>query len=126
MTDTKEQVVVLVGHCGPDEWMLRSAIGRALPEAMIRVAHSDAEFQAALAAGSLCLLNRVLDGAFDDPHGQDLIERTLASGAKAMVVSNFEETHDAAVQAGALRGFGKAAVNEAATAELLQAAIHLP
>ena len=74
-------VVVLVGHCGPDEWMLRSAIQRALPEAEIEVVHDDAGMQAHRTSGRLLLVNRVLDGGFANTSGLDLLAEAVEGGA---------------------------------------------
>ena len=122
MSQSPRQLVILVGHCGPDEWMIRSSASRSLPEATVEVAHSDAELSRLVEPGCLCLLNRVLDGDFKETHGQALIRELIEGGSRAMLVSNFEEAQTDAVAAGALPGFGKAAINEAETAERLQGA----
>ena len=115
-------VVVLVGHCGPDEWMLRSAIQRALPEAEIEVVHDDAGMQAHRTSGRLLLVNRVLDGGFANTSGLDLLAEAVEGGASAMLISNFQDAQALAQSKGAIEGFGKSAVNDQATMDLLQAA----
>lgn len=122
MNPSTPQHVVLVGHCGPDEWMIKSAVGRVLPKASIDAVHNDTELGAAVTEGSLCLLNRVLDGDFEASHGQELIEGLLAKAARPMLVSNFEDAQTEAVAAGAMPGFGKSELNVPQTAVLLQEA----
>ncbi len=67
----------------------------------------------------LVLINRVLDQT--GSAGMDIIRELKASDSlpPTMVVSNYEETQVQAVAAGAVRGFGKAALN-AQTIEQLQ------
>jgi two-component system chemotaxis response regulator CheY len=122
MNPSIPQHVVLVGHCGPDEWMIKAAVGRSLPNASIEMAHNDTELDTFVTEGSLCLLNRVLDGDFEATHGQDLIKAILTKVARPMLVSNFKEAQVEAVAAGALPGFGKSELNVPQTVALLQEA----
>ena len=123
MTSNLVSKVVLVGHCGPDEWMLRSAISRALPDIDIVAVHDEDQLKTYLSAGNLLLMNRALDGDFSVSLAVDLLPDTIASGARVMVISNFEDVQQAALSVGACRGFGKSDVNATATADLLKAAV---
>ena len=114
--------VVLVGHCGPDEWMLRSAVERALPGVRIEAVHDEASLEPHLSAGRVLLVNRVLDGGFANTSGLDVIAMAVPRGSTALLVSNFEDAQQAAVAAGAHEGFGKSQLNHPKTAEILQAA----
>lgn len=97
--------IVLVGHCGPDTSMLKSALRSVAPEAVIAVADSEEEL-ARLAPGSdLLLVNRVLDGDFGVSEGLELAGRH--PGPAFMLVSDYAEAQARAEAAGARPGFGK-------------------
>ncbi len=71
---------------------------------------------------ALVLVNRVLDG--DGASGMDVL-RQLKADAKAgavpvMLVSNYEDAQQQAVAAGAVRGFGKAALGQPAMLGLVR------
>jgi hypothetical protein len=115
---------VLIGHCGPDSFLLRNAVRRAVPGATIAVADDDQALRPHLQRDRVLLVNRVLDGSFGAESGIELIAK-LAGYAPApvmMLVSNYADAQDIAVAVGAVRGFGKRDVNSAHTAELLAAA----
>lgn len=100
--------ILLVGHCGPDAFMLRSTARSFVPEAKIEMINDMAKVLDKLDTANLILVNRVLDGQFDSDDGIGLIEQ-LAPKAKGklMLVSNFEEAQARAVAVGAIPGFGK-------------------
>lgn len=101
--------IVLVGHCGPDSFALRSAMQSFVPGAVVESADSQEEAEAAAVSSDLLVINRVLDGDFATPSGVELI-RTLALqgvGARLMLVSNFADAQHEAEAAGAVPGFGK-------------------
>jgi len=106
MSEAKKRVV-LVGHCGPDSYALRSAVSSAAPGVEVVFANDDAELEKIAQGSSLLLVNRVLDGDFAEESGMALIGRLAANGAKVMLVSNFPEAHAEAEKLGALPGFGK-------------------
>ena len=114
--------MVLVGHCGPDTWMIKGAVDRAVPGVPIDVVTDQRELMAHLRPGRVLLLNRQLDGVFDAELGHDLIAPALDAGAVPMLVSNFAEAQEAAQAAGGHEGFGKSAVNDETTADLLRSA----
>ncbi len=116
--------VVLVGHCRPDAWMLSSMLRRAAPGHRVEMAGSDKELHEHLDDADLLVVNRVLDGAFPDESGIALIQR-LGEDSKApmILISNFENAQDAAVEAGAARGFGKRELNSPHAAALVRAAL---
>lgn len=144
---TPRDSVLLVGHCGPDAWMLRSMVQRTLPDARVEVINSQRELNAVADRSRVWLVNRVLDGHFDADGGLDLIERAFTSqrygvvrqpdaasaadqpsddGSDAaialMLISDFPDAQRDAEQRGALPGFGKSAVNaDRARERLLQA-----
>ena len=118
--------VVLVGHCGPDSWALKSAVGSAIPGAKIESANRQRELEEVVARADLLLVNRQLDGAFDVDTGAELIRAVRASqGPKAMLISNYPEAQAEAEAAGALPGFGKTEMYAAETKRRLRAALGL-
>lgn len=116
--------VLLVGHCGPDSFMLRRAVKTMLQTDDVVFINSTEELESALADASLVLVNRVLDGSFEHENGIELI-RSLAgrTGARLMLVSNYPEAQAEAVAAGALPGIGKADLLSEQTRQRLMAAL---
>lgn len=118
--------VALVGHCGPDAWMLKNTVARALPGADIAMVNDlDTARRHALNA-NLLLINRVLDGDFDSDAGLELIHALIplpARRATMMLVSNFPDAQQQAVALGAAPGFGKSTAGRPETADLLRAAV---
>jgi hypothetical protein len=119
--------VLLVGHCGPDSYALKSAVGRFLPGAAVEFVHDQPTLERKLPSADLVLINRVLDGGFASETALDVIA-ALAPGARArfLLISNYPEAQAAAVQAGALPGFGKAEMNAPTAKERLLAAMARP
>lgn len=116
--------IALVGHCGPDTSYLMLAAKKAVPEAVIdRITDEKALQEFIDSGGGLLLVNRVLDGHFADDSGIELIGRVTAdSHVRAMLVSNYEDAQFAAVQAGALSGFGKRDIGSPKVLELIKGA----
>ena len=104
------RTIVMVGHCGPDMSLLKSAVNRAVPGATIVSVNDLAALQPHLSAAVLLLVNRALDGEFDTESGVELIEQIHNRNhpPAMMLISNYEDSQAQAVQAGALPGFGKA------------------
>jgi two-component system chemotaxis response regulator CheY len=118
--------VVLVGHCGPDSSYLRLTISKAIPDAKLVAADDDAELKQALDNGvDLILFNRELDYGFSETKGVELIRKLSRFYPKtAMVlVSNYPDAQQAAVQAGALPGFGKRELGSPRVSQLLRDAV---
>lgn len=116
--------VVLVGHCVPDEWMLRSAVTRAVPGAQItKVNHHD-ELAEHATPESLLLVNRVLDGVFSDSGGIELIKRMAVEpdAPALLLVSDIDDAQSQAEEHGARPGFGKTQINDSRTTERVLAA----
>ena len=71
---------------------------------------------------SLVLVNRVLDA--DGTSGIDVLRQIQANGkamsVPVMLVSNYEDAQKQAEQAGAVRGFGKAALGQPAMLALVR------
>jgi len=114
--------IVLVGHCGPDVFLLRNAVRRAAPDAEISAVNDERELRERLRDGDVLLVNRVLDGRFDAESGIDLI-RSLSSRFPTLLVSNLEDAQREAVDAGALPGFGKSDLYDGSTRERIGRAL---
>jgi CheY-like chemotaxis protein len=122
-----ETRVALVGHCGPDAYALRAAVRSALPGSDVQMISDASALEAYLEGADVLLVNRVLDGDFEDASGIDLIRRLAAkpdtSRPSVMLISNFPEAQAEAAQAGAMPGFGKKQMYSAEMRKHLEAAI---
>jgi CheY-like chemotaxis protein len=118
--------VLDVGQCGFDHPRI-SALLRTQFGAEVVQAHSasDALDRLKKEAFDLVLVNRVFDRTAEE--GLDLIRKLKSdpksSAVPVMLVSNFPESQAEAVAAGAVPGFGKAALEEPATRERLEKAL---
>ena len=116
--------ILLVGHCIPDAYAIRSAVTSMIRGSTVEFARDQAETLEKLPDSDLLLINRPLDGEFDADDGVALI-RTLAPAAKPrlMLISNHADAQSAAQAAGALPGFGKHDLYSDETKRRLQAAL---
>lgn len=117
--------VVLVGHCGADALMLEETVKHALG-AGVKVARANTSKELGRYASpqALMLVNRVPDGRFDAGGGIEII-RALTSQPDpptVMLISNYPDAQEQAIQAGAQRGFGKADMDDPATVAVLRQA----
>ncbi len=118
--------IALVGHCGPDSWMLKGAVVRAFPVADVVMVNDGASLQAHAEKADLLLVNRQLDGDFDTGSGLDLIRVLMGlpnRRAVVMLVSNYADAQAEAVAFGAAAGFGKAKAGSPETAQRMRAAV---
>jgi CheY-like chemotaxis protein len=117
--------IVLVGHCGPDSYLLRYAVSKAVGGVPLHAADDSASLEPYATPDSLLLVNRVLGGSFANDNGIDLIRELAARPAppRMMLISNYAEAQAQAVAAGALPGFGKAQTHEPRVAQSLRAAL---
>lgn len=102
--------VLDVGQCGPDHYSIRSFLTRNFDCEVVQVDDA-AGALAELRDGQfdLVLVNRKLDCDYSD--GVDVIRALKAdpqaASAPVMLVTNYPEHQEVAIQAGAIRGFGK-------------------
>lgn len=107
-------LVLDVGNCDPDHAAIRAMLSRHFQADVRRVMFVE-EALAALAREpfELVLVNRRIFA--DDSDGLELIRRMKAdpalSAIPVMLVSNYPDAQSAAVAAGAVPGFGKAALH---------------
>ncbi len=118
--------ILSLGQCGADHaaiaWLVQSRLqAEVVPAATTDEALAELEREPV----ALVLVNRVLD--WNGESGLDFIRRLKADPAlrqiPVMLVSNYDDAQQEAVAAGALAGFGKAALRSAATAERLRAVL---
>ena len=119
-----EKTVLLVGHCGPDAFMLKSAMRSHVPGAKVKMVTDDATLSKLIGDASLVLVNRVLDGRFPSDDGIGLIEilAPIAPG-KVMLISNFADAQARAEAVGAVPGFGKTDMRSDTTRERIASVI---
>jgi CheY-like chemotaxis protein len=112
--------VLSIGQCATDHYAISSALEGHFPVEVI-AATGEAEAMELLRDGSfeLVLINRILDA--DGSSGLEVIQRLreLANAPPVMLVSNFHASQRQAEATGAVPGFGKGNLHEAATIELL-------
>ncbi|MBA4106767.1 MAG: response regulator [Pirellula sp.] len=115
--------VLDVGNCGPDHSSIRHFLAKHF-ECEVLQADGAADALSALRNGQidLVLVNRKLDMDYSD--GIEVIRQIKDAADVAhvptMLVTNYEEHHDAALKIGALRGFGKLDLAKPETVEKLQ------
>ena len=117
--------IVLVGHCGPDNHMLKAMAERVLDGAEVHVANDDAALAEHQGEQVTWLVNRVLDGAFSTGQsGLDLIKSRLdqVPDARVLLISDLEEHQAAAERQGARPGFGKKGLYDERSATRLREA----
>lgn len=98
----------------------------ALKGASVVGVDDEASLNQQIAEGAdLLLLNRQLDWGFKTDEGVELIRALRAEhpNLRMMLVSNYEDAQEAALQAGALPGFGKRDIGSPKVAEILRAAL---
>ena len=118
----EKPVFVLVGHCGPDNAMLKNAVQRSVPDASITIVTDDDALGRHLDPDSILLINRMLDGEFQNSSGIELIRRLheARSAPILILISDLPDAQEQARSAGAAAGFGKTQLSDAATARILR------
>lgn len=118
--------VLSVGQCGPDNAAIRNFLTSMFDcEVVTTDGLADTVCELKAAPIHLVLINRKLDVDYSD--GIEIIRAIKAdpelAAAPVMLVTNYPEHQDAAVEAGALRGFGKLEFNHAETKDKLAAVL---
>lgn len=120
------KTVLSTGQCGPDH----SAIAGFLNSNFdVDILTSDLPADTLELLRSqpvdLVLINRKLDADYSD--GMEILKSIKADSRLAdlpvMIVSNFADAQDAAVEAGAIRGFGKAELSDPQTRQTVAAVL---
>lgn len=118
----KKPIVLNVGQCGFDHGNLSRILSEDFSADVKQAATSEEAFRAIRAGHfNLVLVNRIFDA--DGASGLDFIQRLQSHeetrAIPVVLVSNYSEAQDAAVAAGAKRGFGKDALTSAETHDVL-------
>ena len=118
------KTVVDCGNCGPDFHSIRQFVTSNF-DAVVVQTHNGQETLEVLRDRDVALVtvNRKLDRDYSD--GLDVVRMIkadeLVGRVPVMLVTNYEEHQESAMEAGCVRGFGKLALTEPSTVELLQA-----
>jgi CheY-like chemotaxis protein len=121
--------VLDIGQCGPDHFTIRSYLTRNFDCEVVQV-DDVASALAQLKDGrfDLVLVNRKLDVDYSD--GIEVIRQLKAdpksAGIPMMLITNYPEHQDAAIAAGAVRGFGKLEYEKPETHSKLAAILEKP
>lgn len=115
--------VLDVGNCGPDHSSIKHFLAKHFDCELLQADGAEDALKV-LRAGpvDLVLVNRKLDMDYSD--GIDVIREIKAAADLAhvptMLITNYDEHHEAAMEIGALRGFGKLDLAKPETAAKLQ------
>ncbi|MEM9827156.1 MAG: response regulator [Planctomycetota bacterium] len=116
------KTVLDCGNCGPDFNSIRQMINRHFGASVVQ-AHGAEDTLEILRSRDIDLvtINRKLDRDYSD--GMEVLKAIKSdpevANVPVMLVTNFEEHQQAAVAAGAVPGFGKLAIEDPATRDLL-------
>lgn len=117
------KTVLDVGNCGPDYSAIRQMVHTNFDASTIQ-AHGTEDALEAIKKNDVALvtINRKLDRDYSD--GLDVLKAIKADpetkDVPVMLVTNYQEHQDAAIAEGAVQGFGKLAIGDAATKSLLE------
>ncbi len=117
------KTVVDCGNCGPDFHSIRQFVTSNF-DAVVVQSHNAEETLKLLRQRDVALVtvNRKLDRDYSD--GMEVVNAIKADEevgqVPVMLVTNYEEHQQAAMEAGCVRGFGKLALRDPRTVELLQ------
>ena len=113
--------VLDVGNCDPDHSSIKRLLEQQFDVELVRAhGRDDALKQWSSSEFDLVLVNRLMDR--DGSSGLAIIEELCGDEARTapvMMITNFADHQERAVAAGAVPGFGKAALNESATIDKL-------
>jgi len=113
-----------VGNCDPDHLKIKGLLQRHFEAEVVREHnHDGALAELRRHPFDLVLINRLMDA--DGTSGLEIV-KTITQDPQlkripVMLLTNFPEHQQAAMAVGAVQGFGKAALSEPATVELLRA-----
>ena len=116
--------VLDVGNCGPDHAAIRDMLSREFDADVVQ-AHGmkDTLEQLRTNTFDLVLINRKLDQDYSD--GMEIVraikQQPQIAHTPVMLITNYQEHQDTAVEAGAVPGFGKLELRSSETRDRLQA-----
>jgi CheY-like chemotaxis protein len=117
------KTVIDCGNCGPDHAAIRRLVESHFDAVVIQTHGVEDTLERVRSSEvDLICVNRKLDRDYSD--GIEVIKRLRsdrrASQIPVMLVTNYEEHQRAAVEEGAVRGFGKLAIGKPETLEALR------
>jgi DNA-binding NarL/FixJ family response regulator len=118
-----ERTVVLIGQCGIDGPRMEQMLGSMDDTLSVLSCNDQSELDEALSSGcDLMLINRELVGDFESDQGVDMIKsiRAKKPDLKVMLVSDYPDAQKEAVEAGAVKGFGKSDLGSDKVEKLLR------
>ena len=118
------QKVLDVGQCNADHARITEFLTNEFDVEVTRAHSFDEAIKLAMDSPfDVILINRVVDA--DKSDGMAILHELKSQPSTAevpiMIVSNFQEAQDMAVESGGVRGFGKAALDDPATRDTLGA-----
>lgn len=122
-----QQQILSVGQCLADHGGIRWSLQAHFPDVKLVGVATREEVLEHLQKEpvDLILVNRVFDANGDS--GNDLIEQLKQdeqfAGLPVMLVSNYEDAQERAVELGALPGFGKSSLGQSAMINAIEAAL---
>ncbi len=116
------KTVIDCGNCGPDHVAIKRLIEGHFDANVVQTDGAEDTLACATRQSvDLICVNRKLDCDYSD--GMEVIRQLRANPATAeipvMLITNYEEHQQEAMQAGAVRGFGKLSLADPATRDLL-------
>jgi DNA-binding response OmpR family regulator len=126
MTDATSRRVLDVGQCDPDHANITRMLKEHFDVSVDRAKSIEqVHYMMGFYEYDLVLINRILDA--DGAQGLELIEQLKTNAetqeVPVMLVSNFADAQDAAVDLGALPGFGKSQLSTDEALDRLNAAL---
>ena len=114
--------VLVIGHCNMDHPRIASLVEKNFDAKATRVEILDETIDYLEKSDyNLAIINRI--GAFDQESGIELIKKIKDDGrfsTHLMLVTNYQDQMDLAVQNGGVPGFGKNGLSNKKTVELLR------
>ena len=123
------KTVLSIGQCRPDQAAITHFLTSNFPVKVVATDLPDESLKLMQDSPvDLVLINRKLDADYSD--GMEIL-RSIKSNpdlaaTPVMLVSNFEDWQEKAIESGALRGFGKAELSSPQTIQRVGAALSLP
>lgn len=117
------KTVVDCGNCGPDFHSIRQFVTSHFDAVVVQTHDADGTLDVLRRRDvALVTVNRKLDRDYSD--GLDVVKKIKADSevgdVPVMLVTNYEEHQQQAISEGCVRGFGKLALSEPQTAQLLK------
>jgi len=113
--------VLIVGHCDLDNPQITSLIEKSFSSNVTRLKLSKRVIEYLEKENyDLVIINRI--GAFDQESGLNLIKKIKEDGrfkAPLMMVTNYKDQMDKAIETGAVPGYGKDKLHDKGTLEML-------